>query len=309
MVDPKAFALAVIASAALTTGAFAADLLPPPPAMEPPPPQIYSAETGGWYLRGDVGLGINNTSGFTTSPDALQDGLHTGFLASGSTEGYYNTSLSESAMLDMGVGYQVNSWFRADVTAELRGGAEFQGLEVLNSIGGGSTTQAQYADFYRGHLTTYLGMVNAYADLGTWSGITPYVGAGVGVAYNRISGLIDYSPEQATGGYLEAKGQANFAWALMAGLDYSVTRNLKLEFGYRYLDYGKFSSGISHCLAGANSTGAAFSASNCSSGGVYLASKELTSNDFRIGLRYYLDSSAPTSAPFGYESAPLVRKY
>ena len=34
-------------------------------------------------------------------------------------------------------------------------------------------------------------MVNGYVDLGTWSGITPYVGAGVGFAYNKLSGFTD----------------------------------------------------------------------------------------------------------------------
>ena len=34
-------------------------------------------------------------------------------------------------------------------------------------------------------------MFNGYADLGTWSGVTPYVGAGVGFAYNKLSGFTD----------------------------------------------------------------------------------------------------------------------
>jgi len=308
MVDPKAFALAAIAVSALATGAFAADLLPPPPAMDPAPPQVYSADPSGWYLRGDVGLGVNNNPNYVTTPDALSAGISAGFLSPLATESYFGSNLSESALIDMGVGYQFNSWFRADVTAELRGGAGFQTLEVLTDRGDATHGATQFADFYRGNLSSYLGMVNAYADLGSWSGITPYVGAGIGFAYNKVTGMSDISPEQSAGGYLVDRGQMNLAWSLMAGLDYSVTRNLKLEFGYRYLDYGKFQSGISHCLAGKNSTGDVFSVNNCSSGGVYLGSHELTSNDFKIGLRYYLDSGAPTSAPFG-ESAPLVRKY
>ena len=28
-----------------------------------------------------------------------------------------------------------------------------------------------------------------------------------------------------------------------------MTQNLKLDLGYRYLDYGKYTSGASHCLA------------------------------------------------------------
>ena len=34
-------------------------------------------------------------------------------------------------------------------------------------------------------------MANAYIDLGTWWCLTPYIGAGVGGAYNRITGIND----------------------------------------------------------------------------------------------------------------------
>ena len=74
----------------------------------------------------------------------------------------------------------------------------------------------------------------------------------------------------------------------MAGLDFNVTPNLKLELGYRYLNYGTFTTGGSNCLAGA--CGGAFSTANCS-GGVpnYISSRNaLASNDFRIGLIWML---------------------
>lgn len=309
MVSLKAVALTAVAVAALTGVASAADLLPPPPAMEPPPP-AYSEGSSGWYLRGDVGAGFNNSPNFVTSPDALGVGQATGFLSPNSSEGYYNPTMSESMLFDAGVGYQVNNWFRADVTGELRGGAQFSGLEVVNDAGAGLNPPKQFSDFYHANVSSYIGMLNGYADLGTWYGISPYVGAGVGVAYNRVSGATDIggaaigagSPISAVGGYLPNASKVNFAWALMAGLDFSVTRNLKLELGYRFLDYGKFSSGVSNCLAGPG--GASFAAANCSGGGVKLSSRELTANDFRIGLRYYLDSPAP--APY---EGPLVRKY
>ena len=93
-------------------------------------------------------------------------------------------------------------------------------------------------------------MFNGYVDLGTWSGITPYVGAGVGFAYNKLFGFTDtgyaYSDgvQSPTGGYSDDGGKWNFAWGLMAGLSFDVTQNLKLDLGYRYLDYGKFTSGV-----------------------------------------------------------------
>lgn len=308
MVSLKAFALTAVAVAALTGAATAADLLPPPPAMEPPPP-AFSEGSSGWYLRGDVGVGVNNSLSARTSPNPLN------FAGAGSTDDWSGTNLSESGMIDIGVGYQVNNWFRADVTGELRGGASFSGLEVVNSpIAGASAYpfQSQYADFYRGNLSTTLAMANAYVDMGTWYGLSPYVGAGVGVAFNRFSGGVDNGSNnfQGSGGYYNSSSggilgsatQVNLAWALMAGVDMSITHNLKLELGYRYLNYGNFKSGTSQCLAGGAANGS-FSSGNCSGGGYRIASTKLSSNDFRLGLRYYLDAPSPV------QDFPLVRKY
>ena len=288
MVQLKAFAFAGLALVALSGVASAADLLPPPPAFEPPPP-IVSNDMGGWYLRGDAGVGVSGSAGLSSNA----------FVPPGGSDSMYNSTISEAALFDVGVGYQVNNWFRADITGELRGGSSFQGLEVCNNCG-----SVQLSDFYKGHVSSAIGLVNGYVDLGTWYGVSPYVGAGVGLAVNRTSGATDQGMNYTanagfpTGGYFDNASKTNLAWALMAGLDFSVTHNLKLELGYRFLDYGKFTTGGAHCLA-------PFGGGNGFAGcGFKVASKELYSNDFRIGLRYYLDSPAPPPEP-----GPLVRKY
>jgi len=302
MVAIKAVALTTVAVLALARAASAADLLPPPPAVEPPPP-AYDA--GGWYLRGDVGVGFNNNVSASTSPSPLN------FLNSGTTgtDNWYNSSLSEAALFDLGVGYQVNNWFRADVTGELRGGSSFSGLEVVN-VQNGAANSPQYADFYRGSLSSEIALVNAYFDVGTWYGITPYVGGGVGVAFNNFYGGTDngiagtgYSVSPA-GGVLSAGTQTNLAWALMAGFDMKVTRHLKFEIGYRYLDYGNFKSGTSQCLTGNGASGS-FNSAFCTGGGYTISSHNLSSNDVRIGLRYYFDNDVAEAPP----EAPIVRKY
>jgi opacity protein-like surface antigen len=303
MAKYKAFIVASGALFALARAAGAADLLPPPPALEPLPPAPI--EFSGWYLRGDLGLAISAAPKFDTTPDALASGIAGGSLTASATEGYFNPTISESGFFDFGFGYQFNNWFRADVTEELRGGGSFQGLEIVDDSGhtGGA---AQWADFYRANLSSYVTLLNLYGDLGTWYGVTPYVGGGIGFAYNRLSGATDIgsaavvgSPTSATGGYLENGGKWNFAWSLGAGLDFDVTQNLKLELGYRYLNYGGAKSGVSHCLSGDSSVGFF----NCSQA-YYLETRQLASNDFRIGLRWMIgEATAP--APV----APLVRKY
>ena len=312
MADLRAFALTTVAVVALSSAAFAADLLPPPPAMEPPPPPISAPEMGGWYIRGDVGVGVNNIAGAQTSPTGLST-LGAGDVGD---ESWNSTDMSQSALFDVGVGYQVNPWFRADVTGELRGGSSFSSMQVIN-VSSGPDKGYQAADFYKGNVSSALAMINAYADLGTWYGVTPYVGAGVGVAFNKFSGGIDQGqigavggvgPISPSGGTLSGGNTTNLAWALMAGFDFNITHNLKLELGYRYLDYGKFKSGGSSCLSG-NGAAGSFSVANCGGAPFSVASKELTSNDFRLGLRYYFDTAAPAPAPMPMQDAPLVRKY
>ena len=104
------------------------------------------------------------------------------------------------------------------------------------------------------------------------------------------------SPSPA-GGYSDDGGKWNFAWGLMAGLTFDVTQNLKLDLGYRYLDYGKFVSGSSHCLTTIGFGG-------CNASTVLYSKNELASNDFRIGLRWMIGEAPPPPQP-----APLVRKY
>src|SRR5277367_4653323 len=220
MASLKALTLTSVAVLALTRLATAADLLPPPPPELPPVIQEFS----GWYLRGDVGLAENfSAPHLSISPDPVAAGLASGFLDANANNSFNNSTLSSSALFDVGVGYQVNNWFRADVTGELRGGGELQSLETLNDFTS-IRDNKQFADFYRANTSSVIGLVNAYADLGTWYGVTPFVGAGVGAAYNRLSGFTDtgFSAQTIngfggifpTGGYASDHGTTNFAWAL-----------------------------------------------------------------------------------------------
>jgi opacity protein-like surface antigen len=312
MASLKALTLAGVAVTALTRVAFAADLLPPPPALEPPPP-LAAPELNGWYLRGDIGIAASaNTPSLFNDPDPLRLGGY----AAGANESFNNTTISASTTYDFGIGYQVNPWLRGDATIEYRGGGHFQSLYALNNPGftnnGTYTDNSQFLDFYRANTSSIIGLVNAYADLGTWYGVTPFVGAGVGFSRNAISGMTDQGQVTngntgftgSSGGYFSDNSKMNFAWALMAGLDFDVTQNLKLELGYRYLNYGKISSGGSNCAVPGSPGG--FGNANCNGAvqNYVRSSNTLASNDFRVGLRWMF-GEAPAPAP----EAPLVRKY
>lgn len=259
----------------LSGAAHAADLGAPVPGMQYQAPAPVGAS--GWYLRGDVGVGLNSINNLSSS-------FAPGFVVGG--DEFNSETLGDSAIADLGVGYQFNNWFRADVTGEYRTSAHYSAIESYTSFCG--EPSACY-DNYSGEIASAVGLANGYVDLGNWWGVTPYVGGGVGFDYSMFRGLTDIGVDTGGFGFASEHDSFNFAWALMAGLSFWVTPNVKLDLSYRYLDMGSPTSGAIICT-------------NTPSCGDEVQKFHLTSNDFRLGLRYIF-AEAPPPAP------PLVTKY
>ena len=278
MASFKALCLAGVASLVATAAVHAADLLPPPPQVEfQPAPQVLG---GNWYLRGDVGIGIADLRTKASSfdyevPDAR----------------YESHSLDDSGFVDAGVGYRFNNYFRADVTGEYRTAAHYSAIESYNQgYYNWPQDSSRAYDTYSGSIRSVVGLVNGYVDAGTWYGATPFFGAGVGVANIKVSNLIDLSPGGGFG-YAGDNSRTNFAFALMAGVDFAITQNLSLELGYRYLNLGNASSGAIGCV----------DQQPCPSERQHY---RVTSNDIRLGFRYTFADFVPLPPQM-----PLVRKY
>lgn len=251
--------------------AYAADLgMPPPPLPYQPPAAI--AEQSGWYLRGDVGVGVQSFSQFDLEPASTLPSSWT----------INQKDIQDATLLDLGIGYYVNDWLRFDVTGEYRTKAGFDALgsylQGACVVGGVTGT---CFDHYNGNYSAAVVMANAYLDLGTWWCLTPYIGGGVGTAYNRITDVEDVGPlPPGTNGFGYTYNDSSnwtFAWNAQVGLTYNVSNNLKIDFSYRYLDTGAPESGLVYCQ-------------NTSSCGVLndFKLKDMTSQDFRIGLRWLL---------------------
>ncbi len=283
----KTLAIAGATTLSLASAGFAGDLPPPPLALPVMPVQVFGNDSG-FYLRGDVGVGANiaGKHSIATTPGPNAIGV-TG----------YNDDLGASGFVGIGAGYAINNWFRVDGTLEYRGGSKLSSVDYYGPNAANGFTTGK--DFYSANVSSIVGLANAYVDLGTWYCITPYIGAGAGFANNTISGFTDigYSvpvPPGGTSGVYFGKGSTtNFAWALMAGLGYDVTSNLKLDLGYRYLNMGKATTGSSVPQFGPPT--------------YKYTQKDLASHDFRIGMRWvFADKSAPPPPSY---TAPLVRKY
>ena len=276
----------------------------------PPPAPTQPVEFGtGWYIRGSAAWALQT-----------QPSLFPTYASVPSVQ-------SSDWALEIGGGYQFNRWFRGDLTYTYYGKQQASGdgayvncpsaiTGLYQTINGTQIPIGVVAD---GNLCTprqsasmqkNLFLANGYVDLGTWAGVTPYIGAGAGGAYivtnqavayvNNSDGspyratltlpagypAIFYSPIGTQQGsplspqphynygaqnwdYANTRQQFRFAFALMAGFAYDLTDHAKLDIGYRYVNFGSL-SGISS-LSGE------------------LFSKQTTTQEVHVGIRYLID--------------------
>jgi opacity protein-like surface antigen len=273
----KNYALAGILAVVASTTAHAADILPPPPPMPHAPVEVG----GGWYLRGDIGMTNQDVDKLSSGPADLDGDFK-----------MVHKDFDSSPLFGLGVGYQFNHWIRADITGEYRGKSTFDALEEPSDP---ANFAAWGNNQYRAKKSEWVGLANLYFDLGTWYGVTPFIGAGIGFSHNMIDGFVDVNTPNAGGGYFADDSKTEFAWALHAGLAYDLTHNVKVEFAYRYIDLGDAKTG----------TGQNFDPARrpcvqvCN-----FKFKDIDSHDFKLGLRWMF--GAPVM-PIAH--APVVRKY
>jgi opacity protein-like surface antigen len=284
-----------------------------------PPTQTQPVEFGtGWYIRGSVDAAYQ-----------IQPSLLPNYLVDPPGQSYSGISPSAQSYdwaAEIGFGYTFNKWFRTDLTYSYYGTQKVSGngsyvncpasLNPLYSnpptdtiLLGVTPDPSQCTPQESAYLQKNLALANAYLDLGTWYGVTPYVGAGVGIAYivgnqavnfvnnsngtpydatltlpnpypvpliyyNAVTGQPlaqqpHYSSGQQNWDVSNTTKKLNFAFALMAGFSYDLTSNAKLDIGYRYANFGSVSSIGS--VSGS------------------LVNQPITTQEIRIGLRYLID--------------------
>lgn len=144
------------------------------------------------------------------------------------------------------------------------------------TVGGITTGGVTAARPIHSAVTTYTGMVNGYFDLGNVRGFVPYVGAGVGLAYHQMD---EYSISTYGTGYpfkVSGASDLTLVWSVMAGLAYQVSDRAILDFGYRYIDFGRAATGRTDPLNASISK---------------LSVDDMTAHEFKIGLRYHMGGS------------------
>jgi opacity protein-like surface antigen len=168
----KALALLGAAAMLTTPAAKAADLMP---MMQQVAPPMYDDFASGWYLRGDVGVGIQKYGAFehTATNGAFV------WPASWNVD---SRGINDAVFVGAGIGYQFNSWLRFDVTGEYRATSRFKAVGRYSGAADFCAGGGVCFDVYDGHHSAAVFLANAYFDLGTWWRLTPFVGGGVGAA-------------------------------------------------------------------------------------------------------------------------------
>jgi opacity protein-like surface antigen len=188
----------LLAAALLVSGsAWAADY--DPPIVVDEAPEFVPVEVGsGWYLRGDVGYSFDRTEADFSGIPGI-DVSRTRFGGGG------------------GVGYHFTDFIRGDLN--------------LAFLARDSFTFDDEVDFARLKAESWSGMANVYLDLGTYSGLTPYIGGGLGLLYTRNTFEADIA---GIGVFDLDDDQTKFAYSLGAGIAYKVAQNWSVDLGYQY---------------------------------------------------------------------------
>ena len=127
-------------------------------------------------------------------------------------------SANDGGGFTFALGYSWNMGLRA----EFEGAYRNNGLDRLTLRAFGLTATGAAS----GETSVWSGMANAYYDFKTSSPFTPYVGAGLGFANVNVDITV--------AGVNANSEDTTFAYQLMGGVKYALTREIDLRMGYRY---------------------------------------------------------------------------
>lgn len=244
----------------LALPALAADRQAAPSDAPLAPPVLAEDYSSGWYVRGDL------TADMFRSPAISAFSAAAGrFVEERGTRG------GRSLGGGLGFGFKYKG-FRLDTTLDIRGTATFSGFAAPlgNWTYAGPLPVPSRVDRFGVSSQTLL--LNAYADLGTWGPLTPYLGAGLGTARLAASRFVS-TPVPAAAALGDATvtpvlantTKWTLAWAAMAGVTVDVTPQAKIDIGYRYLHMGS--------LRFVDTTGGSYRTT-------------VAAHEVRVGLRY-----------------------
>jgi len=137
-------------------------------------------------------------------------------------------------VLDTGVGYRINSWLRAEALLSWRPDMDFSGQS--NFLGAAGSNQP-----VSGTVSSLAGFGVGYVDLPRMGNVRPFLGAGLGVARNRMGAMNYGFPNlSATATTTTPSGSnTDLAYLLTAGFSVPLGDRFDLDLAYRFTDLGQ----------------------------------------------------------------------
>lgn len=262
-----------------------------------PMPVITRSAAGPCYFRADVGGSVsrdpnvtwpvsnevfNNIPFDNAGADTVIDQDEIDYVFEG--DKLTNVEMDNTWLVDVGIGCGSGSrGLRGEIAFGWRGDRDVTGVPPLynGTILGdpeGAPDPEVFDDPLHSSIQSYTMMFNAYYDVGHYGSFVPYVGAGVGAAYHIVDEVFFTGNPNLTN-RIEGNRDLSFAWSVMAGVGYQVSDKAILDFGYRYIDMGKATSGR---------------VDNGSFVNPRVVFDDIAAHEFKVGLRYH----------FGGETAP-----
>jgi len=237
---------------AAVPAAKAADVMVEPPMYQAP---VVEYNPPAYYARIDCGYAVMQ------KPDMIVGDMREHFVAKNGGR----IDVDNEHFCDVGVGHYFMDHGRFDVTVGYRGPVHVTGIADFDSLG--SNGNGGEAVNQEAKVQSLVTLFNLYWDIANVYGVTPYVGAGLGFAYNDLDDVL--VPE--SGFYTKGGTNVDLAWALMAGLTAPLSDSVAVDAGYRYINWGGVTSG------------------SLGSHGRYTTPvkiDDLSAHEFRVGLRY-----------------------
>jgi opacity protein-like surface antigen len=198
---------------------------------EPP-----AASSRGWYMRADGNIGLYVSSSQKTGNCATTALVELcGYSANGNA--------AEVLGVTFGGGYRWTAWLRTDATYSYRAARQAGG--GFGALGGSPAVGVAFAS-PRASTFFFNAQVDVVPALGFATGwFQPYIGAGFGPSINDsgdvpVTGTLPVGFSAFT---LPGHTQTSLAWNAGAGMAIRLTGDFALDFGYRYVDLGTFTTG------------------------------------------------------------------
>ena len=226
-------------------------------------PALAQTDTTGFYLGGQLGASILKANSIkdTVSYRNYSEDFKIGSFKNGKIAGALNIGYNFK--------YDYDLPLRAELSYTMRGNSDKKySYSESDLLLKGDHFKSSDSHKVRMHTL----MVNAYYDIETNRSITPFVGAGLGVAFTKLAQTYSAQYEifnyDISGSVGMSDTKTKFAWNVAAGVTYNIDENLDMDFTARYVNAGKTS--VKTNIQGFNVKGEA----------------KLSSIDFLAGIRY-----------------------